>query len=84
MYPMGLSFSLRQEKLYQNKLDIARKIASYIKEGEVLFLDTSTTLLLMLRFLPDMNLTVVTNLFPVMEELYKNPKIQLHMASGIY
>ena len=37
MYPMGLSFSLRQEKLYQNKLDIARKVASYIKEGEVLF-----------------------------------------------
>lgn len=84
MYPMGLSFSLRQEKLYQNKLDIARKVASYIKEGAVLFLDTSTTLLLMLRFLPDMNLTVVTNSFPVMEELYKNPKIQLHMASGIY
>lgn len=84
MYPMGLSFSLRQEKLYQNKLDIARKVASYIKEGEVLFLDTSTTLFLMLRFLPDMNLTVVTNSFPVMEELYKNPKIQLHMASGIY
>ena len=84
MYPMGLSFSLRQEKLYQNKLDIARKVASYIKEGEVLFLDTITTLLLMLRFLPDMNLTVVTNSFPVMEELYKNPKIHLHMASGIY
>ena len=84
MYPVGLSFSLRQEKLYQNNLDIARKVASYIKEGEVLFLDTSTTLLLMLRFLPDMNLTVVTNSFPVMEELYKNPKIQLHMASGIY
>ena len=83
MYPVGLSFSLRQEKLYQNKLDIARKVAYYIKEGEVLFLDTST-ILLMLRFLPDMNLTVVTNSFPVMEELYKNPKIQLHMASGIY
>lgn len=84
LYPMGQSFSTRQEKLYRNKLDIARKAASYIKEGEVLFLDTSTTLLLMLRFLPDLNLTVVTNSFPVMEELYKNPKIQLHMAPGIY
>ena len=41
LYPMGQSFSIRQEKLYRNKLDIARKAASYIKEGEVLFLDTS-------------------------------------------
>lgn len=45
---------------------------------------SDTTLLLMLRFLPDLNLTVVTNSFPVMEELYGNPKIHLHMAPGIY
>lgn len=83
-YSTGQSFSIRQEKLYRNKLDIARKAVTYIKEGEVLFLDTSTTVLLMLRFLPDLNLTVVTNSFPVMEELFKNPKIQLHMAPGIY
>lgn len=83
-YSMGQSFSIRQEKLYRNKLDIARKAATYIKEGEVLFLDTSTTILLVLRFLPDLNLTVVTNSFPVMEELYGNPKIYLHMAPGIY
>ena len=81
---MGLSFPYVRRNFTRIKLDIARKVASYIKEGEVLFLDTITTLLLMLRFLPDMNLTVVTNSFPVMEELYKNPKIQLHMASGIY
>ena len=84
VYSTVQSFSIRQEKLYKNKLDIAGKAVAYIKEGEVLFLDTSTTVLLMLRFLPDMNLTVVTNSFPVMEELFRNPKIQLHMAPGIY
>lgn len=80
----GMDFLSRQDRLYQNKLQIARTAAGYVKEGDVLFLDTSTTILLMLRFLPDMNLTIVTNSLPVMEETYRNRKIRLYMAPGIY
>lgn len=80
----GMDFLSRQDRLYQNKLQIARTAAGYVKEGDVLFLDTSTTILLMLRFLPDMNLTIVTNSLPVMEETYRNRKIKLYMAPGIY
>lgn len=77
-------FAVRQDKLYQNKLCIARMAAGYVKEGDILFLDTSTTVLLMMRFLPDVHLTIVTNSLPVMEEAYKNHKIRLYMAPGIY
>lgn len=80
----GMDFLSRQDRLYQNKLQIAKTAAGCVKEGEVLFLDTSTTILLMLRFLPDMNLTIVTNSLPVMEETYRNRKIRLYMAPGIY
>lgn len=83
-HPLFQSFSLRKEKLYQNKLRIARKAATYIKEGDVLFLDTSTTILLMLRYLPDINVTIVTNSLPVIEETYLNSKIRLYIAPGIY
>ena len=80
----GMDFLSRQDRLYQNKLQIAKTAAGCVKEGDVLFLDTSTTILLMLRFLPDMNLTIVTNSLPVMEETYRNRKIRLYMAPGIY
>lgn len=80
----GMDFLSRQDKLYQNKLQIAKMAAGYVKEGDVLFLDTSTTILLMLRYLPDMNLTIVTNSLPVMEETYRNRKIRLYVAPGFY
>ena len=51
--PMFQDFSNRQEKLYKNKLAIARTAATKIERHDTLFLDASTTILLMLRFLPD-------------------------------
>lgn len=83
-YPVGQDFLSRQDKLYQKKLQIARVAAGYVKEGDVLFLDTSTTILLMLRFLPEINLTIVTNSLPVMEETYRSRNIKLYMAPGVY
>lgn len=83
-HPGFPSFSARQEKLYQNKFKIAKAAASLIKEGDVIFLDTSTTILLMLRYLPDIHLTIITNSFPVAQELCNNTHICLYLTSGMY
>lgn len=83
-HPGFPSFTTRQEKLYQKKLKIAQAAVSLIKEGDVIFLDTSTTILLMLRFLPNFHITVITNSLPVAQELCHNPKICLYLTSGMY
>ena len=77
-------FAFRQDKLYRSKLCIARRAAAEIKEGDVLFLDASTTIALMLRFVSDRNLTVVTTSLAVMEAAYQNHRIKLYMAPGMY
>lgn len=79
-----LDFSDRRDKLYPDKLAIARTAAGYIQNNDTIFLDTSTTILLMLRFLPDLPLTIVTNSLPAMEQLSAFPQIRLFMAPGIY
>ena len=38
----------------------------------------------MLRFLPEVNLTIITNSLPVVEETYRNSRIRLHIAPGYY
>lgn len=82
--PMFQDFSNRQEKLYKNKLAIARTAATKIERHDTLFLDASTTILLMLRFLPGYRLTVITNSLPVVEQLYRNTNVSLHIAPGCY
>ena len=78
------SFSNRYSQLYQNKLSIARKAASFVKEGDILFLDASTTVAPMTQFFPDVNMTVITNSLPVIENLSTNKKVRLFIAPGTY
>ena len=83
-HPSFKSFELRQEVLYKCKVEIAKKAVAHIHEGDVIYLDTSTTVLLMCRFLPDLHFTVVTNSFSVMEEVYQRSNIALRVAPGLY
>lgn len=78
------SFSLRKGKESENKRRIARKAASYIKEGDVLFMDTSTTVLEILTYMPAIRVTIITNSMPVMEATYRDENINLYMAPGLY
>lgn len=78
------SFSLRKERQSESKRKIAKKAASYIKEGDVIFMDTSTTILEILTYMPQFHVTIVTNSMPVMENVYMNNNIELHMAPGMY
>ncbi len=78
------TFSSRQQTLYEYKKRIARYAAGLIKDGDVIFMDTSTTVLLILRYMADLKVTIITNSFPIMQEVYDKPNIELHMAPGKY
>ena len=78
------SFSLRKGKELENKRKIARKAASFIKEGDVLFMDTSTTVLEILTYMPAFRVKIITNSVPVMETVYRDENIDLYMAPGLY
>lgn len=78
------SFSKRDGEKDPNKYAIGRMAAGYIKEGDTIFLDVSSTVFHILPYLPDIHLTVITNSMPVIERLYPNQKIRLMMAPGVY
>ncbi len=78
------SFSLRKGKESENKRRIARKAASCIKEGDVLFMDTSTTVLEILTYMPAFRVKIITNSMPIMETVYRDENIDLYMAPGLY
>lgn len=78
------SFSLRKGKESENKRKIARRAASFIKEGDVLFMDTSTTVLEILTYMPAFRVKIITNSVPVMETVYRDENIDLYMAPGLY
>ena len=83
-HPSFMDFDARQETDYNIKIAIAKKASEYIKENDILYMDTSTTVNLMTRFLPNFHLTIVTNALSVMNATVHNPNIKVYFAPGFY
>ncbi|MGN1023073.1 MAG: DeoR/GlpR family DNA-binding transcription regulator, partial [Lachnospiraceae bacterium] len=77
-------FARRCRDHHREKSRIAAKAASVIKENDVVFLDCSTTVSLMVDFMPDVHLTIVTNCLPVMAALSSRPNISAITCPGRY
>ena len=78
------TFDMRKESFFEAKAAIARRAVEFIKENDVIYLDPSTTVLLMTRYLPPLHHTVVTSSLAVMQECFHNPYITLYIAPGKY
>lgn len=59
--PVELSISTKLELNKEAKETIARKAASFVEDGDVVFLDPSSTTYLMIPYLANKNITVLTN-----------------------
>ena len=67
----------------QNKEAICQLAATYISEGDIVFVDCGTTLSLLPKFLVSFkSLTVITTSLPVIYELFNNPNIRLSLIGG--
>jgi len=65
------------------KIAIARKATSLINDGDVIFLDSSSTSLAMVPFLKNFNsLSVVTHGIPTAVNLLSFPQIKVYLAGG--
>lgn len=80
----GIQYEDRKDALFQEKIRIAKYAASQIMEGDVIYMDTSTTVSLMTRFLPEVHITIVTNSLAVINDIWNYSRVRLYMAPGCY
>ena len=74
-----------KKRLQDNRLqkqEIAQKALKYIKEGETIFLDASSTVLALAEILPDMDITVITNAYDCISPMMSKPKINIISTGG--
>ncbi|MBT2701078.1 DeoR/GlpR transcriptional regulator [Bacillus sp. ISL-40] len=55
------SFQDRKIRNQEQKASIVKKAASYVKDGDIIFIDSGTTTIGMFKYIKDKNLTIFTN-----------------------
>lgn len=66
----------------KEKMSVAKEAVKYIEENDIIFLDASSTTLYLARFIPNINLTVLTNSIQICSELAKNSNIHVICTGG--
>lgn len=74
--------NLREYIHVEGKKKIASKCASFIHNGDSIFLDASTTSLVIASMIQEKNVTVVTNSIKVVTTLMDKPNIRLVVIGG--
>lgn len=77
-----VNINLREHIHVEGKRKIAAKCLSMIKSGDSIFLDASTTSLVIASMLEDRKLTVVTNSLKVINTLVDKPNINIVVIGG--
>ncbi|GAB6099709.1 rhamnose catabolism operon transcriptional regulator RhaR [Halanaerocella petrolearia] len=78
-----LKFNIRKRKNEEEKKEIAKKAQEFIKNGDTLFIDASTTSLFLAKELIGFkDITVITNSNPIVSELSKNEEISVICTGG--
>ena len=76
------SFKSREKENTEQKGIIATKAVGLIREGGSVFFDAGTTTLAVIRSLPDINLTVITNGANFAGELQRFTNVSVYMCCG--
>lgn len=77
-------FNEREGINYDAKRKIAKRASELFLEGHHIYIDTSTTLTLLVRLIPDIKMCVVTNSLSVVMELVNHKNIDFYVAPGLY
>ncbi|KIL46688.1 DeoR family transcriptional regulator [Jeotgalibacillus alimentarius] len=79
-----VDINLREYIHVDGKKKIARKCLSFIHNGDSIFLDASTTSLMIASMIKELKLTVVTNSIKVVNMLKDQPTINLIIIGGTF
>lgn len=84
-YPLKRDVIDRRDTNIDKKRVIAKKVFDRISSNETIFLDISTTNIMVAKLLAESNkrVTVVTNMIDIMQELAVNPKVTAIGTGGI-
>jgi len=76
-------FSHKLHSNAANKEKIGKLAASYIEEGDVVYMDCGTTVYYVSKYLKTIkNIRVITNSLPITSELIQNSNIKIHLIGG--
>jgi len=80
---ISIQFTDRINTAMDKKRHMASKVIPLFKSGDVILLDGGTSNLEVVRQLPiDLELTILTNSFPIVNELFNHPNIELNFLGG--
>jgi DeoR/GlpR family transcriptional regulator of sugar metabolism len=86
-FPFKLSTDLtieeRFHELIESKRMIAKKAASLVREGDIIGMDPSTTILHMCAYIGDMNITVFTTSLMAALQLSSSPTVKIILTGGL-
>lgn len=83
LIPVDLTIEERFKINTDSKNAIAKKAASFVKEGDVIGMDAGTTILHMCGYLNEMSITVVTNSISVALQFSSSPSVNVIMLGGL-
>ena len=80
---ISIQFTDRLNTATAIKQQIAAKVIPMLKEGDVILMDGGTSNLEVARLIPkELELTIYTNSFPIVNELFNHPKLDLVFLGG--
>jgi DeoR family transcriptional regulator, fructose operon transcriptional repressor len=83
MLPEGTSFHQKESRNNEAKTYIGKLAASYVKTGDVIFMDCGSTVFQMCAHLRKLErLTIITNSLPIVAELLGQPGFTINLAGG--
>lgn len=66
----------------EEKRSIGKVAASFIKDGEIIFMDTGTTVAEIIEFIGDKYITIITNNLQVLIKAVEHPNIDIYILAG--
>jgi DeoR family transcriptional regulator, lactose phosphotransferase system repressor len=79
-----LSHTEKQEVQKEEKNAIAKLAASYVEDGDTIFLGPGTTIELLAGYLGDKKIRIITNSYPVFENLRQYDSADIILVGGDY
>ena len=76
-------FDEKSSRNRDEKIEIAKKAAGYIRENETIYMDCGTSVFFLSRFLKEFsNIRIITNSLPVVSELIGHSNIMIYLIGG--
>jgi len=78
-----ISFKTKLTQFVSEKERIGKAAAEWVRDGDVVILDSGSTTTQVAKHLKDKRITVVTNAMNIASELLDCPQIEIHLAGGL-